>query len=86
MRTRLRVLGVATAVATAAVVVPLVTSSEANAARFTGGDVVVYRVGTGASALSNAAAPVFLDEYGPDRARRSSRWRCRRPRPRATPG
>ncbi len=65
MRTRLRVLGVATAVATAAVVVPLVTSSQANAARFTGGNVVVYRVGTGAAALSNAAAPVFLDEYGP---------------------
>ena len=66
MRTRLRVLGVATATAAAAVVVPLVTSSEAHAARFTGGDVVVYRVGTGASALSNAAAPVFLDEYRPD--------------------
>ncbi len=65
MRTRLRVLGVATATAVAAVAVPLVTSSEAHAARFTGGDVVVYRVGTGASALSNAAAPVFLDEYGP---------------------
>jgi hypothetical protein len=65
MRTRLRVLGVATATAVAAVAVPLVTSSEAHAARFTGGDVVVYRVGSGASALSNAAAPVFLDEYGP---------------------
>ena len=65
MRTRLRVLGVATAVAAAAVVVPLVTSSQANAARFTGGNVVVYRVGTGAAAISNAAAPVFLDEYGP---------------------
>ena len=65
MRTRLRVLGVVTAIATTAVVVPLVTSSEAHAARFTGGNVVVYRVGTGASALSNAAAPVFLDEYGP---------------------
>ena len=65
MRTRLRVLGVATATAVAAVAVPLVTSSEAHAARFTGGDVVVYRVGAGASALSNAAAPVFLDEYGP---------------------
>ncbi len=64
MRTRLRVLGVATAIATTAVVVPLVTSSEAHAARFTGGNVVIYRVGTGASALSNAAAPVFLDEYG----------------------
>jgi hypothetical protein len=65
MRTRLRVLGVATAAAVATVAVPLVTSSEAHAARFTGGDVVVYRVGTGAPALSNAAAPVFLDEYGP---------------------
>ena len=65
MRTRLRVLGVATASAVAAVAIPLVTSSQAHAARFTGGDVVVYRVGTGASALSNAAAPVFLDEYGP---------------------
>ncbi len=64
MRTRLRVLGVATAIATTAVVVPLVTSSEANAARFTGGNVVIYRVGAGA-ALSNAAAPVFLDEYSP---------------------
>ena len=47
MRTRLRVLGVATATAVAAVAVPLVTSSEAHAARFTGGDVVVYRVGDG---------------------------------------
>jgi hypothetical protein len=66
MRTRLRVLGVATAVATAAVVVPLVTSSQASAARFAGGDLVVYRVGAGgATALSNAAAPVFLDEFGP---------------------
>ncbi len=67
MRTRLRVLGVATALATAAVVVPLVTSSEASAARFSGGDLVVYRVGAGgATALSNAAAPVFLDEFAPN--------------------
>src|SRR6478672_2391021 len=65
MRTRLRVLGATVATAVAAVAVPLVTSSEAHAARFTGGDVVVYRVGSGGSALSNAAAPVFLDEYGP---------------------
>ena len=36
----------------------------AEAAPFTGGNVVVYRVGTGA-ALTNAAAPVFLDEYSP---------------------
>lgn len=66
MRTRLRVLGVATATAVAAAVVPLVTSSDAHAARFTGGNVVVYRVGAvGGGALTNAAAPVFLDEYGP---------------------
>ena len=63
MRTRLRVLGITAATAVAAVTVPLVTSSEAHAARFTGGDVVVYRVGDGGSALTNAAAPVFLDEY-----------------------
>jgi hypothetical protein len=30
---------------------------------FTPGNIVVYRVGTGASILTNAAAPVFLDEY-----------------------
>lgn len=34
----------------------------ADAAPFTGGNLVVYRVGSG-SALTNAAAPVFLDEY-----------------------
>ena len=65
MRTRLRVLGVATATAVAAVAVPLVTSSEAHAARFTGGDVVVYRVGYGRVRPLERAAPVFLDEYGP---------------------
>lgn len=32
-------------------------------AAFTAGNFVVYRVGNGASALSAAAAPVFLDEY-----------------------
>ncbi|RZM18014.1 MAG: DUF3616 domain-containing protein, partial [Sphingomonas sp.] len=30
---------------------------------FAAGNVVVYRVGTGATALSNATAAVFLDEY-----------------------
>ncbi len=63
MRTRLRVLGITAATAVAAVAVPLVTSSAAHAGGFTGGDVVVYRVGDGGSALTNAAAPVFLDEY-----------------------
>ncbi|HEX4686681.1 MAG TPA: hypothetical protein VH228_07855 [Nocardioides sp.] len=63
MRTRARILG-ATAVAAAVVVtVPVLTSSSAHAARFTGGNVVVYRVGDGGAALTNAAAPVFLDEY-----------------------
>jgi len=65
MRTGLRVLGATVATAVAVVAVPLMTSSQAHAARFTGGDVVVYRVGAGASPLTNAAAPVFLDEYGP---------------------
>ena len=32
-------------------------------APFTAGNLVVYRVGTGATALSNAATDVFLDEY-----------------------
>src|SRR3954452_2423871 len=64
MRTRLRVAGATVATAAVVITVPLVTSSQAQAARFTGGDVVVYRVGTGAAALTNAAAPVFLDEYG----------------------
>jgi hypothetical protein len=32
---------------------------------FTPGNVVVYRTGDGANAISSAAAPVFLDEYTP---------------------
>ncbi|HET9143266.1 MAG TPA: ExeM/NucH family extracellular endonuclease [Actinophytocola sp.] len=35
------------------------------AAGFGAGNIVVARVGTGAAALSNAATPVFLDEYTP---------------------
>jgi len=31
----------------------------------TAGDVVIYRVGTGAGALSSSATPVFLDEFEP---------------------
>jgi hypothetical protein len=63
MRTRLRVLGATAVTAVVAVAVPVLTSSDAHAARFTGGDLVVYRVGNGAGALTNAAAPVFLDEF-----------------------
>src|SRR6476661_430576 len=32
---------------------------------FTGGDVVVYRVGDGSIALTNGGNPIFLDEYSP---------------------
>ena len=42
----------------------LVPHGAAEAAPFTGGNLVVYRVGSGAP-LTNAAAPVFLDEYTP---------------------
>jgi hypothetical protein len=64
MRTRLRVLGATAVTAAVAVAVPVLTSSDANAARFTGGDLVVYRVGSGGgTTLDNSAAPVFLDEY-----------------------
>lgn len=63
MRTSLRILGATAAVSLAAVAVPLLSSSQAQAVKFTGGNLVVYRVGDGASALTNAAAPVFLDEF-----------------------
>src|SRR5690349_4832260 len=66
MRTSLRsplgIVGAVLATSVAAVTVPVLLSSQANAAQFTGGDLVVYRVGSGA-ALDNSAAPVFLDEF-----------------------
>ena len=62
MRTRMRILGATVITSVAAAAVPILASSDADAARFTIDNVVVYRVGSGA-ALSNAAAPVFLDEY-----------------------
>ncbi|RKR73963.1 beta strand repeat-containing protein [Frondihabitans australicus] len=40
-------------------------SASAATASFTPGDVVVYRVGDGTTALSSGATPVFLDEYTP---------------------
>lgn len=51
-----------------ALVVPVVLPAAAGAtttAAFAAGDVVVYRVGDGNASLSDNAAPVFLDEYGP---------------------
>lgn len=65
MRTPLRILGATAAVSLAAAAVPLLSSTQAQAVKFTGGNLVVYRVGDGAGALSNAAAPVFLDELTP---------------------
>src|SRR4051812_42155426 len=41
------------------------TAPSAEAAGFTQGNIVVYRVGDGGTALSANAAPVFLDEYTP---------------------
>ena len=72
MRTPLRIAGAIVAVSLAAAAVPLLASSEAQAVKFTGGNLVVYRVGAGADALTNAAAPVFLDEFTPSGAAVSS--------------
>ena len=40
-------------------------AGSARAAAFGDGDLVVVRVGSGTGTLASAAAPVFLDEYGP---------------------
>lgn len=40
-------------------------TTPANAAPFTPGNLVVYRIGTGAAALTSASNEVFLDEYTP---------------------
>jgi hypothetical protein len=66
MRKPLRLLGVPVAAAVVtAVAIPLLSSTSATAAGFTGGNLVVYRVGDGTSALTNAAARVYVDEYSP---------------------
>ena len=44
---------------------PIPSPVPSSAAAFTGGNIVIYRVGTGAAALSSAATAVFLDEYTP---------------------
>ena len=40
-------------------------TSRADAAVITPGNLVIYRTGDGAAALSNVATAVFLDEYTP---------------------
>ncbi|CRK55993.1 Alkaline phosphatase [Alloactinosynnema sp. L-07] len=57
------------ALVTALAVVPsivILSAPAATAAAFSPGDIVVARVGTGDAALTNAATPVFLDEFTPD--------------------
>lgn len=43
--------------------VTLALGTSALAFQFTDGNIVVYRVGSGANVLTNAGSPVFLDEY-----------------------
>ena len=43
----------------------LAMAGAANAAGFTAGNIVVYRVGTGAAGLAGTATAVFVDEYTP---------------------
>ncbi|MEI6624360.1 MAG: hypothetical protein WCP28_20910, partial [Actinomycetes bacterium] len=70
MRRSLRLSAAIAAAALAAGVLPSVfnsgETSPAFAAAFGPSNVVVYRVGDGSATLTNAAAPVFLDEYQPD--------------------
>lgn len=66
MRPSVRIVGAAVALGAAAAAFPLLsTAPTAHAADFTGGNLVVYRVGTPGGTLTNAAAKVFLDEYSP---------------------
>ncbi|GAB4006993.1 hypothetical protein [Nocardioides ultimimeridianus] len=65
MRPSPRITGFAAAAVVTAVAIPLLSGPAAHATGFTGGNLVVYRVGAPGGTLTNAAAPVFLDEYGP---------------------
>jgi hypothetical protein len=62
-RRPLRIAGIAATGAMSLAAIPLLFPHGADAAAFTGGNLVVYRVGDGSGALTNAAAPVFVDEY-----------------------
>jgi hypothetical protein len=45
------------------VLIALAFATNASAAPFTPGDIVIYRVGAGTNVLANSGNPVFLDEY-----------------------
>jgi hypothetical protein len=66
MRRSLRFAAGAVALAAGVGAVPAIGALTAQATIDGDGHVVVYRVGNGSDALSNAAAPVFLDEYALD--------------------
>jgi len=61
-----RIVAIAGAVLAAGTAVAGLPRTATAATGFTAGDIVVYRVGDGTTALTSAAAPVFLDEYAPD--------------------
>ncbi|MBV9099132.1 MAG: hypothetical protein JO079_13855 [Frankiaceae bacterium] len=62
MRTLVRAgIAGALAVGCTAGVLTVTSAAHSSVVSFAGGELVVYRVGDGASPLSNAAAPVFLD-------------------------
>ncbi|WP_148044972.1 hypothetical protein [Nocardioides marmorisolisilvae] len=63
MRRSFRLAGLTAAGALAVAAVPFLATSSAHADTWTGGDLVVYRVGNGSAGLTNAAAPVFLDSF-----------------------
>jgi hypothetical protein len=66
MRRSLRFAAGAAALAAGVAAVPAIGSLTAQATIDDNGHVVVYRVGDGSDALTNAATPVFLDEYALD--------------------
>ncbi len=62
-RTRLAVALIATLFGLSLFVQQMYFARRVQAAGFTAGNIVVYRVGDGSAALSSAATAVFLDEY-----------------------
>jgi DNA/RNA endonuclease G (NUC1) len=63
--TRLLILGIAVLFGVSVFVHQMYFARRVQAAGFTAGNIVVYRVGDGVAALGSAATAVFLDEYTP---------------------
>ena len=64
-RTRLVFISIAVLFGLAVILHQMYFTRRVNAAGFTAGNIVVYRVGDGTASLTNAATAVFLDEYTP---------------------